>query len=886
MPILIVERGNEKGRRIELRPGATVTFGKDPACDLVTTDHLCSDRHFEVFDKDGSWFIRDLGSEHGTYVNEARFSSRYKLRPGDMIHAGETQIGFASEESAARTGTNRMVGGYRLLERIGRGGMGAVYKANQVSLNRTVALKILSRRISADPAFVKRFQSEAQAAGRLNHPNIVQVYDVGFDQGLHYYSMEYIENGSVQDLATRVGVLDVDLALAIATDAARGLVYAEKKHLVHRDIKPDNLMINSEGIVKIADLGLALDAGERARHAGEGASDEEDVFGTPQFISPEQAQGLAVDTRSDIYSLGASFYRLVTGQPPFTGEDIVEIVQKQVHEEPIPVRKLRPECPPQVASVIERAMQKDPAARFQTAQELLSALEAADEAIKGRKSRGGLVAAAVIVVAAAAAGAWFFTRPKPSDGAPVAPVVEPRAETRDSSDATAIASIERERDAARALREAGEFERQALAAGKPDLALVRDRYHQVAEAYGDTPDGRQAADHVATLNAQIAAAVARENEAREAAESRARAAKETAARALADAAALEKADRYSAAVQALRRARGDAAGTEHEAPLDDAITKTIARADARAAELVAAAAAGAGPDREKALSDAAEAYGAADAGIEPEIEPFAAKLRSALEEARARRESQARADSASDALVVDRARKDLYRGVLGAFDPAAAIAGLDAARADLKLAASAEALARDRAMVEAMARLRDRFVASIPADEGRAPKIKLPAANDRKRLLDHVLLKADPKGMTVKRGGAESIVPFSSLSAPEAWDLLFADLVEKDPAARADAVDFLLLLGLADRAAQVAQDLPDAEARQRALARIAREKEAWDILADVRELSQRAQTDDTVLGRLYREVTRLIEQFGDTRAYLLNRKPPGASRPASRPADK
>src|SRR5262249_25370051 len=147
--------------------------------------------------------------------------------------------------AGARGLLGKTVAGYRILDRIGRGGMGTVYKANQVSLNRVVALKILSHKTAQDPAFVKRFHKEAQAAGRLNHPNIVQVYDVGSDGGLHFYSMEYIENGSVQDLATKEGKLGADLALSIILDAARGLEYAEKRGLVHRDIKPDNLMINA-----------------------------------------------------------------------------------------------------------------------------------------------------------------------------------------------------------------------------------------------------------------------------------------------------------------------------------------------------------------------------------------------------------------------------------------------------------------------------------------------------------------------------------------------------------------------------------------------------------------------------------------------------------------
>jgi serine/threonine protein kinase len=886
MAFLSVERGNEKGRRVELSPGKPIVFGRDPSCDVVTTDHLCSPRHFEIFEKDRGYFVQDAGSEGGTYVNERRISHKYHLRSGDMIHAGETQLVFDAGDSGPAKAAGRMVGGYRILEKLGRGGMGAVYKANQVSLNRIVALKILSHRISADPAFVKRFQSEAQAAGRLNHPNIVQVYDVGFDQGVHFYSMEFIENGSVQDLATRVGTVDLDLALSIITDAARGLVYAEKRGMVHRDIKPDNLMINSEGIVKIADLGLALDAGERARHAGEGSQEEEDVFGTPQFISPEQAQGKAVDSRSDIYSLGASFYRLVTGRPPFAGESITEIVGKQIEEDPEPVRELRPECPVPVAAIIERAMQKDPAARFQSAQEMLTALEAADENPE-RGKRGALVAAGIAVLALAGAGAWFVFRDRPEERPVVPPVVESRPDTRSSLDVSALVSAQRERDAARAAREAIDFEKQAIASGKPDPVQIRRRYQDVATRFGDTPDGRQAAERVAAIDREIAEAAERVAAESRAAESRAAAAKAVVAAARGEAAEHESADRFSAALRALRRARTEVAGSGEQPGLEEAIRELGQRTEARANAIVADAGAaeseGRTADAEKLLADAAAAFVAGEAGADPNAQAAAARLQTGLEDLRDRVATRRTANAAHDAAALDRARKDAYRSLLMAFDTEAAVSGLEAARAGLKVPASAELISKDREMIDAMARLRDRWTASISGDDARGTRIKIPVGPDRKRLVDHTALRADAKGITVKRGAAEAVIPFGSLSASEAYDLLFSDLVEKDPSVKADAIEFLLFLGLADRALEVAQGLPEGDPRQRALARIGREQKAWAILADVRDLAQRAQSDETVLGRLYREVTRLIADFADTRAYLLHRRSPVAGRPDSRP---
>ena len=269
MPYLVVENGNRRGFKVEIPPGSKVVVGRDGRADIEGSDHLCSRHHFEVEATADGFTLRALGSSNGTYVNDERSIGDAALRHGDCIQAGETQLTFLVDAGQGARGlVGKTVGGYRILERIGRGGMGTVYRANQTSLNRTGALKILSPKIAEDPAFVSKFQKEAQAAGRLNHTNIVQVYDVGSEGGLHFYSMEYIENGSVQDLATREGTIGADLALAIVIDAAKGLEYAEKKSLVHRDIKPDNLMVNAEGVVKIADLGLARDAAKTVRETG------------------------------------------------------------------------------------------------------------------------------------------------------------------------------------------------------------------------------------------------------------------------------------------------------------------------------------------------------------------------------------------------------------------------------------------------------------------------------------------------------------------------------------------------------------------------------------------------------------------------------------------
>lgn len=423
MPHLVIENGPERGKRVHLVEDAPCVFGSAEHADLRADDHLLSPEHFEVRFRDGLWFLRDLGSRNGTFVNEDPVVDEVSLGPGDGILAGETQISFTSDEAASRRGMRgKMVAGYRIIERLGRGGMGTVFRAEQVSLGREVALKVLSPRWAQDPSFVERFQREARAAGQLNHPNIVQVYDVGHDKDVHFYSMEYIANGSVQDRIEQEGALDVELALTIVMDAARGLEYAEKRGLVHRDIKPDNLMINEDGVIKIADLGLA-------RMEQEGHEDQ-GIFGTPHFVAPEQAQGLAVDSRTDIYSLGATFYYLLCGRTPFDGESVREILDAQVNLDPEPPARVGKGVPTAVSDLCLRMMAKDPAERPQNAPELLAQLERAGQAAPKRKLLllAGVVLLLLVGLGAALAGAFGDEKPAPPPPGPeqpTPPVVSP-----------------------------------------------------------------------------------------------------------------------------------------------------------------------------------------------------------------------------------------------------------------------------------------------------------------------------------------------------------------------------------------------------------------------------------------------------------------------------
>jgi len=364
---LLLENGPEKGKGLELAPGATYTLGRDPNCDMVLGGDLVSRHHCRLKEFKGGYFVKDLDSLNGIYINDQRVTQA-ELKAGDKLQIGDAVLTFLGE-SLAKAKEERILGGYRLLERVGRGGMGTVYRAIQISLDREVALKLLSPELVKDKNFVAQFFREARAAGQLNHPHIVQVYDVGQEGEDYYYSMEFVRGGSLEDRLRQEGKLAPPEALRIALEAATALEYAESRHIVHRDIKPDNLMLAEDGRVRVADLGLALSLKSTADHKGQ------PILGTPHFISPEQALRRDVDIRSDIYSLGATLYRMLTGETLFKGATAEEIVKKAVREEPRPLREVNPAVPERIATLVHRMVQKDPDARFASAKELRETLQ-------------------------------------------------------------------------------------------------------------------------------------------------------------------------------------------------------------------------------------------------------------------------------------------------------------------------------------------------------------------------------------------------------------------------------------------------------------------------------------------------------------------------------
>ena len=279
------------------------------------------------------------------------------------------------------------LGGYRILKELGRGGMGAVYLAKQNSLNRQVAIKTIRPQLAGNPQFISRFTREAYAAAQLTHHNIVQVYDLAEDHGTHFFSMEFVDGTPLDKLLSERKQLEPRVAIGFVLQAARGLLFAHEHGMVHRDVKPANLLLNQHGIVKVADLGLVKTRNSEdmpngaSRPSGDadhsnGITTVGDSLGTPSFMSPEQCENAAaVDNRADIYSLGCTLYALLTGRPPFTGRSSDEVIKQHKSSQVTPPIKLVQSLPPALSDLNVRMLAKRPNDRPKDLGEVVAQLE-------------------------------------------------------------------------------------------------------------------------------------------------------------------------------------------------------------------------------------------------------------------------------------------------------------------------------------------------------------------------------------------------------------------------------------------------------------------------------------------------------------------------------
>ena len=263
------------------------------------------------------------------------------------------------------------LGGYRVLRRLGAGAMADVYLAEQRSLKRPVALKILRPNLAADEVYVKRFHQEAQAAALLVHPNIIQIYEIGALGGVHFIAQEYVDGGSLANVVSKRGRCDSKFVLALLRQVASALAKAAEHGVVHRDIKPENILISRDGQAKVADFGLARVV--TGPHAA-GLTQTGFTMGTPLYMSPEQVEGKSLDARSDMYSLGVTCYHLLAGRPPFEADTAVAVALQHVQNEPKRLDNLREGLPPELCDTVHRLLAKRPDDRYASPRELLAHL--------------------------------------------------------------------------------------------------------------------------------------------------------------------------------------------------------------------------------------------------------------------------------------------------------------------------------------------------------------------------------------------------------------------------------------------------------------------------------------------------------------------------------
>jgi eukaryotic-like serine/threonine-protein kinase len=260
---------------------------------------------------------------------------------------------------------------YELEELVGSGGMSSVYRAHDKVLDRRVALKVLHQHYTSEDEYVERFRREARMVAGLLHQNIVTVIDRGEDDGCPFIVFEFVDGENLKQLVNREGRLPVDRAVELAVQIARGLSFAHANGYVHRDVKPQNVLLNGDGEAKVTDFGIA-----RSLDVKHGVTQTGTVLGTSDYIAPEQAQGQRVDEHTDVYSLGIVLFELLTGELPFSGENFVAVAMKHINEPPPPVSTLRPEVPPRLDAAVARALAKRPEDRFATMADFGRELEA------------------------------------------------------------------------------------------------------------------------------------------------------------------------------------------------------------------------------------------------------------------------------------------------------------------------------------------------------------------------------------------------------------------------------------------------------------------------------------------------------------------------------
>ncbi|MFQ5590407.1 MAG: serine/threonine protein kinase [Phycisphaerae bacterium] len=305
------------------------------------------------------------------------------IRRGYITHSQVTRLTKALDEDSMYRPAQQ-IPGFQILSKLGQGAMAVVFKAKQLSLDRIVAIKVLPKRLSESPEFVERFYREGRAAARLNHPNIIQAFDVGEAGGYHYFVMEYIDGKTIYDLVSDGQCVQETEAIRIILQTARALGHAHDQELIHRDVKPKNIMLTQENLVKLADMGLAREVGDYATANAEAGR----AYGTPYYICPEQIRGAVdIDSRADIYALGATFYHMVTGRVPFDGSTPSAVMHKHLKEPLIPPDHIVHTLSSGIGEIIEVMMAKEPDDRYPSMNEVIQDLETVSKGLPPFQAR-------------------------------------------------------------------------------------------------------------------------------------------------------------------------------------------------------------------------------------------------------------------------------------------------------------------------------------------------------------------------------------------------------------------------------------------------------------------------------------------------------------------
>ena len=376
MPKIVLTYNDKIIKEIALTD-AVVNIGRKADNDLVIDNLAVSSHHARIAKLDGDFVIQDTGSTNGIFINGEKIA-QHALKYGDQVMIGKHVVVFRVDAAATvlpareQSGARRF-GRYEVVKELGSGAMGTVYLGRDTVGRRNVAVKTLKPDgvDAQELAEMKaRFFREAESAKQLAHPAIVKVYDAGEEQGTAYFAMELLDGVTLKDFCAKRGTVTVKRATEIAAFVVEGLAYAHTKNVVHRDVKPENIMMLSNGEIKITDFGVAklLDASQTQSGV---------VLGTPNYMSPEQLFGAKVDRRSDIFSLGVVFYELLTGARPFQAKNISEMLRlHETHQPPAP-STLRADVPSSIDAIALRALQRDLAQRYQQAEQMAGDLRAA-----------------------------------------------------------------------------------------------------------------------------------------------------------------------------------------------------------------------------------------------------------------------------------------------------------------------------------------------------------------------------------------------------------------------------------------------------------------------------------------------------------------------------